>query len=135
MKHTSQVYKWGQPPLNIQDPQKRFRKSEWNYFLIDQNAGILAGYWFAEQGHEILGEDTFIEIMHVIEGCLYVLCEGRETTVEPGDTLVISNNVTTKLIVKEPIRAFFICYSVPDPEAYVKTVDQFSQQTNDIQEN
>lgn len=116
------LIKWGDPPLDLQDPLVRFKRSDWNYFLVDQEAGILAGYWLAEQGQEYLGEDEFDEVLHVIEGTLLVRCEGREYTASPGDTVIVRRQRPTQLIVREPMRAFFICYPVSDPEGYAANI-------------
>jgi uncharacterized cupin superfamily protein len=127
LTQSSQVFKWGQPRLNLSDRQKRFLRSEWNYFLIDQEAGILAGYWYAEQGQEILGDDDFVEIIHVIEGSLNIQSEDSENTAGPGDTAIIRENVMTKLVVENSIRAFFICYSVNDPKGYADAIMKINQ--------
>ncbi|GEM_PF-5318463 len=70
MKSWPIVERWDSHPLDLKDAQGRFRRSEWNYFLVDQEAGALMGYWLAEEGQEDLSGDEFDEVLHVIEGRL-----------------------------------------------------------------
>ncbi len=112
------VERWDSHPLDLKDPLERFKRSEWNYFLVDQESGVLMGYWLAEEGAEDLGGDEFDEVMHVIEGKLYVTCEGEAYTAGPGDTIVVRPGRPTRIAARELTRAFFVCYSMSDPEAF-----------------
>lgn len=40
MKTWPIVERWDSHPLDLKDAQGRFRRSEWNYFLVDQKAGV-----------------------------------------------------------------------------------------------
>lgn len=113
---------WDSHPRNLKDAQGRFELSEWNYFLVDQEAGVLMGYWLAEGGLEVLGEDDFDEVLHVIEGHLYVTCEGSEYVAGPGDTVVVRQGRETRVEVRERTRAFFVCYPMDDPGKYEQMV-------------
>ena len=112
------VEKWGDHSRDLSESQGRFRRSDWNYFIVDQKLGALAGYWLAESGHEDLGEDDFDEILHVIEGRLYVTGGEQSYVAEPGDTVVVHRGRPMRVEVREPSRVFFVCYGVADPEGY-----------------
>jgi uncharacterized cupin superfamily protein len=112
------VVRWDEQALDLKDPQERFRRSSWNYFLVDQQAGVLIGYWLAEQGSEDLGSDAFDEVLHVIEGALYVHCEGAEHRAGPGDTVVVRRGRPLRLEAREPVRALFVCYPLEDAQGY-----------------
>ena len=118
------VVKWGAVPFDLEDKQERFVRSEWNYFLKDGENGVLAGYWEAEQGHEDLGEDEFHEMLHVVQGNLYVQPEGEteETIAGPGDTIVVVAGRRVRVTVREPIKGFFVCYPVGDVDGYEEGV-------------
>lgn len=118
MKRWPIVERWDSHPLDLKDAQGRFQRSEWNYFLVDQEAGALMGYWLAEEGLEDLGGDDFDEVLHVIEGRLHVTCEGQELVAGPGDTVVVRRGRPTRIAVRERTRAFFVCYPMADPEGY-----------------
>jgi uncharacterized cupin superfamily protein len=118
------VERWDSHPLDLKDPQGRFRRSEWNYFLVDSPAGVLMGYWLAEAGHEDLGQEDFDEILHVISGRLYVTCDGQDQVAGPGDTVVVKPGRPLRIAVREPTRAFFVCYRMADPAGYEAMVRQ-----------
>ncbi len=118
MKTWPVVERWDSHPLDLKDAQGRFKRSEWNYFLVDQASGMLMGYWLAEEGLEDLSWDDFDEVLHVVEGRLYVTCEGQELTAGPGDTVVVRRGRPTRIVVRERTRAFFVCYPMADPEGY-----------------
>ncbi len=124
MPMTTVIEYWDSHPLDLKDPQGRFQRSEWNYFLVDQAAGVLMGYWLAEAGHEDLGEDDFAEVLHVISGRLYVTDNGEEQEAGPGDTVVVKPGRPLRLAVREPTRAFFVCYHMSDPVGYETMVRQ-----------
>jgi uncharacterized cupin superfamily protein len=112
------VERWGSHPLDLRDAQGRFERSEWNYFLVDQAAGVLMGHWLAESGREDLGADEFDEALHIMSGRLTVTCEGQTYTVEAGDTVVAHRGRPMVVNVQEPVRALFICYRMEDPHGY-----------------
>ncbi len=112
------VVAWDAGSLDIKEPQERFKLSEWNYFIADGEDQVLVGYWQAEDGHEDLSGDDFNEIMHVIEGRLYVTCEGEDYTAGPGDTVIVRRGRSTRIAARERTRALFMCYPVADPEGY-----------------
>ncbi|MCC7354357.1 MAG: DUF861 domain-containing protein [Anaerolineae bacterium] len=116
------VEHWDSHPLDLIDPQERFKTSRWNYFLKDQASHVLAGYWEAEQGYEDLAGDDFDEVLHVISGNLYVTCEGKEMVAGPGATVVVRRGRPMRIAARERVRAFFICYPVPDPNGYEAAV-------------
>lgn len=114
------VARFGSPPLHLKDPQERFERSEWNYFVVDQDAGVLMGCWLAEAGAEDLGADAdgFTEVMQVIEGRVYVTRNGETRTAGPGDTILVRPGRPMRLAVRERTRAFFVCYGMSDPQGY-----------------
>ena len=118
------VVKWGSVPYDLEDQLGRFARSEWNYFLKDRENGVIAGYWEAEQGHEDLGEDEFHEMLHVVAGNLYVQGEdeAEETVAGPGDTIVVVAGRKVRVSVREPIKAFFVCYPLRDADEYEENV-------------
>lgn len=117
------VERWGSHPLDLIDPQRRFKVSRWNYFLKDQASGVIAGYWEAEQGHEDLGgSDDFDEVMHVVSGRLYVTCGDEEMIAEPGDTVIVRRGRPMRIAVREPTRVFFVCYPMRDIAGYEAAV-------------
>jgi uncharacterized cupin superfamily protein len=118
------VVRWDDPPLDLKDPQERFRRSEWNYFVVDQQAGVLIGYWQAEAGAEDLAGDDFDEVMHVIDGQLYVTCQGQALTAGPGDTVLVRRGRPMRIEARAPTKAMFVCYPVADPEAYEAEIRQ-----------
>jgi len=44
------VEKYAESRLNLKDPMGRMKRSNWNYFFLDQKNKCFAGYWEAEQG-------------------------------------------------------------------------------------
>lgn len=124
MTNANLVEHWDSHPLDLKDSLGRFRRSEWNYFLVDQAAGVLMGYWLAEAGHEDLGQDDFDEVLHVISGRLYVTGEGEEQAAGPGDTVVVRPGRPLRLAVRETTLAFFVCYRMADPAGYEARVRQ-----------
>ena len=118
------VVKWGSVPYDLEDKLERFERSEWTYFLKDGENGVLAGYWEAEQGHEDLGEESFHEMLHVIEGKLFVqgADEAEETVAGPGDTIVVVVGRKVRVRVRESVKAFFVCFPVEDVDAYEQSV-------------
>ena len=118
------VVRWGAVPYDLEDQLGRFERSEWNYFLKDRQNGVLAGYWEAEQGHEDLGKDGFHEVLHVVEGNLYVQPEGEseETVAGPGDTIVVVAGRRVRVTVRDPIKGFFVCFPMADVDGYEEDV-------------
>jgi ethanolamine utilization protein EutQ (cupin superfamily) len=113
------IERWDTHSLDLTDPKRRFKVSRWNYFLKDPATGVVMGYWEAEQGYEDLGQGgDFDEVMHVVLGRLYVACEGQELVANPGDTVIIQRDRPTRIMVREPVRVFFICYPMPDIAGY-----------------
>jgi uncharacterized cupin superfamily protein len=109
-------------PLVLNDPLRRFRLSRWNYFINDQANHVLAGYWEAAEGYEDLDTADFDEIMVVLAGRLYVTCGGEEIVAEPGDTVIVRQGRPVRIAARECVRAFFVCYPVPDPAGYEAAV-------------
>lgn len=118
------IERWDSHPLDLKDSQGRFRRSEWNYFLVDQAAGVLMGYWLAEDGHEDLGADDFAEVLHVMSGRLYVTGADEEQEAGPGDTVVVKPGRPLRIAVREATCAFFVCYHMSDPVGYEAMVRQ-----------
>ena len=119
MNQAPQMFKWGYPRLNNQNPQKRFLNIEWNNLLIDQKTGFHTDYMYAEQGQEFLGDDELVEILHPIKNNLLVQGEDRDGAAGPSDTVVIYKNVVTKLWVNDPTLVFFICFAQSNPLVYL----------------
>ncbi len=119
------VEKWGQTPLDINDPQGRFELSRWNYFYKDVEGGLVLGQWECAKGAEFLdGTDTFDELMIIIEGMLEVECEGRKYTAGRGDTVIIPRGRPTKISADEPVKVIFICFPLPEIEQYEARIRQ-----------
>jgi len=114
------VVKWGSVPYDLHDTLGRLQRSDFNYFFKDPEHGLVAGYWEAEDGHEDLGGDEFHEFLVVLDGHLYALPEGEseEIVAGPGDTVVVVAGRRMKLIVREPVKAFFVCHPMDDVEGY-----------------
>ena len=116
------IERWSTHPFDLCDPYKRFKKSNFNYFLKDPQNGIVIGYWDAEDGYEDLGEEGFHEIIHVMEGRLFVMVNGREEIAHKGDTVVIKNGQHSRIIVRGHVKALFVCYAMDDVEEYEENV-------------
>jgi uncharacterized cupin superfamily protein len=116
------VEKYADSRLNLKDPLGRMKRSDWNYFFLDQKNKFFAGYWEAEQGAEDLGADSFHELLVVLEGKLYVEAEGKQYVAKQGDTVNVLAGRKCRVIVKEPVRSFFVCCPVDDPLGYEQRV-------------
>lgn len=119
------VEKWGQTPLDLNDPQGRFRLSRWNYFHKDPESGLVMGQWECEEGIEPLdGTDPFDEMLTVIEGRIYVECGGKTTVAEPGDTVLVMRGRPTTISAKERTRVVFVCFPLREIEQYEAAIRQ-----------
>ncbi|NKB68284.1 MAG: hypothetical protein GKR89_14575 [Candidatus Latescibacteria bacterium] len=122
MAQLPQIIKWGSVPYDQQDKRGQFEHCQWNYFLKDRENGVLAGYWEASEGHEDLGAAPFHQMLHVVEGKLYIQGEGEDEArmAGPGDTVMAVVGRKMRLTVRQPVRAFFVCFPVDD-------IDRFDQ--------
>ena len=116
------VEKYADSELVLKDPLGRMKRSDWNYFFLDQENKCFAGYWEAEDGAEDLAGDSFHELLVVLEGKIYVEAEGKQYVAEPGDTVIVLAGRKCRVVVKEPIKSFFLCCPVDDPLAYEQAV-------------
>lgn len=109
---------------DLHDTLNRFKRSEFNYFAKDKEHGLVAGYWEAEDGFEDLGQDEFHEFIVVLQGRVYLQPEEstEEIIANPGDTVIVVSGRKVKLIVREPVKAFFICYPMNDIEDYERNI-------------
>ena len=120
LRNLPHVVKWGELPYDLHDTLGRLQRSDFNYFFKDREHGLVAGYWEAEDGHEDLGEEEFHELLVVFAGNLYVQPEGaaEEIVAGPGDTVLIVAGRKARVIVREPVQAFFVCYPMAHIDEY-----------------
>ena len=116
------VEKYADSQLVLKDALGRMKRSDWNYFFLDQKNKCFAGYWEAEQGAEELGADPFHELLVVLEGKIYVEAEGKQYVAQRGDTVIVLAGRKCRVVVKEPIKSFFVCCPVDDPLGYEQRV-------------
>lgn len=121
------VVSWDTFPRDNTEPIKLFEHSQFNYFLRDQEAGVVGGFWEVEDGGEIMGDEPggrkSNEILVVLEGKLFVRRDdGSEQTALPGDVVVVLRNHKTVVRVEERTRAFFIVWRT-DPSGLVDLMD------------
>lgn len=119
-KNLPHVMKWKDRSFDLHDPFGRLKRSDFQYFYCDKEAGMVAGYWEAEDGHEDLGEESFHELLFVMEGKLYIYPKDsdEEIIAEPMDTFICKSGRPVRLTVKEPVKVFFICYPLDNIEEY-----------------
>ncbi|MFH1615991.1 MAG: hypothetical protein ABIG61_13020 [Planctomycetota bacterium] len=114
LKKLPHIVKFNEVKYDLHDPWQRFKRSEFHYFLKDKEQGLVAGYWEAQDGYEDLGkeQDSFHELLLVIEGSLYVRSQNcsQELVAGPGDTVVVVRGRNIRIIVREPVKVFFVCY-------------------------
>ena len=120
------VIRWDTFPLDLRDPLKRFKHSQFNYFFKDQEAQLLMGLWEVEDGAETVGEiiggGTSDEIMVVLEGELHVSAPGiPEQVAGPGDLVACMRYRQTRVVAKGHARVFFVVYGI-DPEQAERTM-------------
>ena len=53
-----------------------------------------------------------------MEGKIYVEAEGKQYVAERGDTVIVRAGRKCRVVVKEPIKSFFMCCPVDDPLGY-----------------
>lgn len=120
------VIRWDTFPLDLRDPLKRFKHSQFNYFFKDQEAQLLMGLWEVEDGAETVGEiiggGTSDEIMVVLEGQLHVSAPGiPEQVAGPGDLVACMRYRQTRVVAKGRARVFFVVHGI-DPEQAERTM-------------
>lgn len=112
------VVRWNSYPRDITEPSKLFETSRFNYFLTDQEAGVMMGFWEVENGSEIASKDfdlsPFHEAILVLEGKLFVSTGGEEVA-GPGEVVIVKKGRDTRIRVKGRTKAFFFVYDcAPD---------------------
>ncbi len=115
------IVSWDTFPRDHTEPVKLFKRSRFNYFLKDQEAGIIGGFWEVEKGGEIMGEEPggrdSNEILVVLEGKLFVQRDdGPEKIALPGDVVTVLRGHRTVVRVEERTRAFFIVWRTDPAE-------------------
>lgn len=111
-------------PMNLED-KKRFKLSRWNYFLRDYKNKYVAGYWEAEEGEELLGNnEDFDEFMIILKGKLEVRYDNISEIAGPGSCIFVKGDRPVTLIVSERIEAFFFCIPMKDIESYENMVKE-----------
>ncbi len=108
------VVRWGDVPLDMTSIVGKFNRSEFNAFYTDPGRGMSMGHWSVEEGYEDYGMFPQTEIFYIVEGTATVQTDDSEYTVGPGDTVFAIPGRRLRLLVKEPMKAFYVCSGAED---------------------